>query len=228
MEEFQIVKMFYPNNHRKDLALSGRDPEIFNWFECGERKYDPILGMYYFSVSNAIQFYEEKTGITYTAKNNNRLFILSDVYNRSVLCNRYNMLCECTSNRNTLSKECGIMRSDRTIRGVMKLMKSIGYDGIIIKHDPIKKKLNCYDNPVCQNATFYFLNNDSALRPLEKTENCFIVTYSKKNNECIRTTYPDFPDIDEIEQMTQEQDCKETSKKLYALFNDYLKQKSLE
>lgn len=227
MDEFQTVKMFYPDTYRKDLAIAGRNPDDFIWFKYGARIYDNDKNLYYFKVDRTMQFYEEKTGITYNVKNENRLLILSDSYNRKVLCNKYEILCQCSSNRNILSNECKIVRSEKTIKCVMGIINLLGYDGVVIIHDPIKKKLNCYDNPVCQNATFYFLNQSPTLLPLEKTESCFIVTYSKMNNDCIRSEFSSFPDIDDIDEMVQNQNCKETSKILYGLLNDYVRQKSL-
>lgn len=228
MEDFRTVKMFYPNECRKSLAAIGIDPGIFNWFVCGQRIYDALSGLYYLNVSNIIQFYEEDTGLTYTAKGkqNVRLVILSDSYNKGVLCSRYGILCGCNSKRDVLSTECNLVSSKENIRSNFALSRKMGFDGFVVKHDALKKKLNCYDNPVCQNATFHF--EKTTLVPVENASRCFMVNYSKKNNECIRATFPDFPSVSQIDEMVQREDCLSASKVLYSLFNTYIKIKTSE
>lgn len=258
--EFEIVKLFYPNEWRKNISELGVNPGVFNWFLCSKRVYDNDTHLFYISVSPDIQFYNEKTGETSLARGlkteggltipsnlkektgdtpipstskkekletrRAKLLILSDPHNKKVLCKKYKVMCGCDSDRDILSTECDLVVNTKLLLNGASTAIKLGFDGAVVKHDCVKKCLDCVDNPICENATFLFLKNKKILEPVSTPERCGIIKYARAHNECIRKKVPEFPTVEEIKIKIQEEDCKKVSMELYSLMLKYISLKS--
>ena len=238
--KFDIVQLYYPNEWRKNTAFLDVKEMRFEWFLCSYRAMDEKTGLYYISVSPNVQFYCVKSGKTLYSRGlsrgeitssdepvvRSRLLILSDPYNKKVLCGKYKYLCGCDSTKSILSKECDLIHDTKKLLLGAKFSLSLGFDGVVVQHDCIDDDIDSPDAMVCQNATFVF--QDGALENVGATHpaRCGVIKYAKRNNSRIRGVINDFPSCSEISTLLKENDCSVVSQILYKIIDVYIRDRT--
>jgi hypothetical protein len=107
---------------------------------------------------------------------------------------------------------------DITSREIIPILTEYQYQGIAyLQRCDIANQDHFF---VCREALFGFLNG--VLRVSQRSSVCEIITYAKKNNECLRAFISDFPTSEEIDVALKTYECSLVSKILYEDIMGYM------
>ena len=213
----QIVRLFYPNEWRKNVKkISPSKTERFNWFLCAKKSVEPSStkggGYHTLQISPSVHFFNESSGEVFVVRDKPRLLILSEPVNKKKII-KAGFPLRCDSDRDVLSCECDLTTDTGHLLDAAKFaVKELGYDGVAIQHVCSKTEKEF----LCGEATFVFKSD--VLTEEKNYGVCKLITYAKRNNSTLRKKIKGFPTCEEIDEVLIEYEPSVACRVLYDYF----------